>query len=316
MLKKQVWRGLTVVVGMLFLMSGCAGGATPGTSEPAAVETASLAQWGIAPVSFGQTGDGLTMAGRTVSFAEEALARTAPAPRATVRYEPRVEKPVTLMEQLAIPTDTPLAQSDLNTQYSNDRYRIKIYPNGNFSLYAQESAQGVEAITLSDQACVQIAEEFLRKAGLLCDDLVRKEALGQDTATNQSGTVVVSKVVKFQPKLGTDARLLGNTRLSVRIAPDGTVTELIYNHLHYQKEAALPLLTPEQALQQALDSKDATALLLEAPEGIGTALTVSKVTLTYYENVMHDQPVQYPVYVLEGGSAELPFAISVCAVKF
>ena len=170
-------------------------------------------------------------------------------------------------------------------------------------------------MTISDEKCVAIANEFLSENGLLCDDLILSKTIGQDKAVGEEGTVVMSKVVTYHPKTNDGVSLFGNSKVSVRISAEGLVTELIYNHLHYNNEEAFILLDPEEAFEQAKEQKDPTAIYFEALDEVPAELTIENIRIAYYENVMAETPSRQPVYVLEGGSEEEQFAISISAIK-
>lgn len=151
--------------------------------------------------------------------------------------------------------------------------------------------------------------------GLFCDDLVLDETVKEDKAVHAEGTVVVGKVITYHPQTETGEPLFGSSKVSVRISAVGQVTEWIYNHIHYEHKATLSLMGPEEAFEQASAQKEPTAIYFEAFDEVPAKLAVKSVRVAYYENVMAEVPSRQPVYILEGGSGEGQFAISVSALR-
>ena len=293
-------------------LSGC-------TKETASTESSvsneqsqnALSDLRISPVSFGMIGDGNSVNNHKITFSKACLAKMESKQELVVHYAPEKISPETLMEHLDIPLSSAKEMSDSGIVYANGVYSLDVYKNGNFCLFSNVQDTGIKEISLSDEACVKIAENFLRENNLLCDDLVLSEKIGEDKAVDEEKTLVVGKVVTYHPKTENHSAVFGNSKVSVRISPEGKVTELIYNHLHYAKSSVLSILDPEQALQQAKAQKNPTSIYFEAMDGVKEELKVENVRISYYENVMADEPSRQPVYVLEGGSGDSRFAISV-----
>lgn len=281
------------------------------TSAPSA---ASLSELGVPAIAFGVMADGTSIHDHTLSCDEGAIAKASPAKSAAVAYTPEAVSCQKLMENLNISPASERATT-LYTAYSNDLYEINVFKNGNFSLQTKQGDPGLKPLDLSDAACVQLAETFLRDNDLYCDDLKCGNSPGEDKAVDAKGTVVTGKVVRFYPKIEGDPTLFGNSSVSVRINAEGQITELIYNHVHYANTAVLPLIEPEQALQQALTTDDPTAVRFEVADKAGTELNIHNIRIGYYENVMAEQPTRQPVYIFEGGEGETAFALCVPAAQ-
>lgn len=198
--------------------------------------------------------------------------------------------------------------------FPSDIYEVSTYEHGTFTLNRKNQASHA-VTTLTNEEATRIAEDFLREYGLYCDDLQSNKKVDDDTLVRDNETFITGKTVNFYPKTEGNAPLFGNSHVSVKLAADGQVNQVIYNHIHYTKEVSLPLMTPQQALKRAKASTDPTEVLLDAEDNPGKELTIANVRLAYYENVTRDTPTRQPVYVFEGGESDTPFVICVPAAQ-
>ena len=293
---------------LLISLFGCAEKPVPinrGTAQ-------TLSSLDIDPIQFGVSGDGISIDDYKVLFSKASLAKGDFDTEAFVSYTPTSVSAEKLISNLNLSQER---QTESRVVHENDAFSLDVYPNGNFSLFSKEKTAEITPITLSDEACVEIANEFLSENGLLCDDLVVSETIGQDKIVGKGGTTVIGKVITYYPKTNRNAALFGNSKVSVRISAEGLVTELIYNHLHYSNEEAFVLLDPEEALEQARAQQDPTAIYFEASDEVPEELIIESISIAYYENVMSEVPSRQPMYIFEGGNEETQFAIGVSAIK-
>lgn len=298
----------TLFLCLLVGLSGCAEKSV--SSNRDAEKT--LSSLNVTPIQFGVLGDGNSIDNHKVLFSKASLTKVDPNTEVFVSYTPTPISVEKLVKKLNI---CQKRQTESRVVYENDTLSLDVYPNGNFCLFSKEQEAEIMPITISDEACVEIANAFLLENGLLCDDLVLSKTIGQDKVVGEEGTVIIGKVITYHPKTISGASLFGNSKVSVRVSAEGLVTELIYNHLHYNNEEVFVLLDPKEAFEQAREQKNPTAIYFEALDEVPKELTVENVRIAYYENVMSEVPSRQPVYILEGGSGETQFAISVSAIK-
>lgn len=269
----------------------------------------------MSPIQFSATGDGQSFGERSLSFSNKALKQAEATQEAFVYYNPTPISTDKLIAWLKQSDDFAESETESRKIYENDRFSLEVSQNGSFCLFPQKSESGVTPLTLSDKECRKIAQDFLTEYGLFCDDLVADDTVGEDKASGKNGTVVVGKVITYHPKTDNDAFLFGNSKVSVRIGASGEVTEIIYNHVHYENKTALTMLDPESALAQAKAAAKSSAIYFEAMDEVPQTLTAKTARLAYYENVKSDTPSRQPVYLFEGGSGEEAFVVAFSAVK-
>jgi hypothetical protein len=275
----------------------------------------SAASLGIKPIAFPQRGDDITIARYEVACDIQSLDRQTTPSSAMVSYDSEGLSAEKLMRHLDIPADSAKTISKEQITYANDRFHLDVFQNGNFGLFSNTDEESVREMTLSDEECLEIAEKFLSENDLLCEDLAADRELGQDKAVDSNGTILIGKVVYYHPKTALGNVQLGNSRVAVHIAADGHVSQLIYSHLHYKKEAQLPLRDAEEACRMITNISDPSSVYLEVSENTGKQLNVTKVQVVYYENVTADVPSRQPVYLFEGGEGDEKFAIALPALK-
>lgn len=301
---------LCISLAILSLLLGSCADTRGNTGSSRAEQT--LAELGVTPIAFGAIGGEGSLAQHEISCSKSLLTKAAAAKEGTVSYRPKAISVQALVDDLGLsPKQT--GSGETVTGYANDSCDLDVLSNGTFCLTKKKSE--VKPVTLSDEECIRVAEAFLQKYGLLCDDLALSSKVSEDKAVSESGSIVVGKVVRFRPKTDGDRELLGNSRVTVRIGAGGQVTELYYNHLHYDKTVTLALITPAQALAKAKTCTDPTAVMFETQGELDRELKISGIRLVYYENVMHNDPSRQPVYVFEGGTDEDGFAFAVPAVE-
>lgn len=310
---KKVYKTHTVCLVVLFCLTLFISGCTESSPSPSAER--SIASLGLDPIVFPLHGDDITIDQYDVTCDMSSLSEKADMSSATVYYEPEGVSPEKLMSHLQFSETSAGVVSEELTTYTNDQYSLDIYKNGNFCLFSNFEEDEPKAITLTDAECVQIADDFLQQNDLLCDDLIADQSIGQNKSVNETGTIVIGKVVYYRPKTALGTTVLGNSRVAVHIDSDGRVSQLIYNHLHYKQTADVSLLSLEEACDTVIHIEDPHAVYFEVSENTGKQLTITNVRVVYYENVMADVPNRQPVYLFEGGEEEqfvvaLPAAIS------
>lgn len=278
---------LSLSVCLLLLLGSCGGQNTTTADE-------TLSGLGIARIEFGVGTGSAAVSGHTIQCSDAVLKNANAPEKATVYYEP--EETIT---QPAFPSDI---------------YEVSTYEHGTFTLNRKNQASHA-VTTLTNEEATKIAEDFLREYGLYCDDLQSNKKVDDDTLVRDNETFITGKTVNFYPKTEGNAPLFGNSHVSVKLAADGQVNQVIYNHIHYTKEVSLPLMTPQQALKRAKASTDPTEVLLDAEDNPGKELTIANVRLAYYENVTRNAPTRQPVYVFESGESDTPFVICVPAAQ-
>lgn len=279
---------LSLSVCLLLLLGGC------GEQNTTTADGQTLSGLGIARIEFGVTADDTTISDHTIQCSDAVLENANTPKQATVYYEPE--------------------EATVQATFPSDIYEMDTYEHGTFTLNRREKADDTP-INLSDAEAIQIAEDFLREYGLYCDDLKPSENVGEDKLVGKDETIITGKVVHFYPKTEGGAPLFGNSHVSVRLAAGNQITQVIYNHIHYKKEASLTLMTPQQALERAKASTDPTEVLLDAEDNLGKELTIANVRLAYYENVTRNAPTRQPVYVFESDESDTPFVICVPAAQ-
>lgn len=279
---------LSLSVCLLLLLGGCGG------QNTAAADGQTLSGLGIARIEFGIGTGSAAVSGHTIQCSDAVLKNANAPEKATVYYEP--EETIT---QPAFPSDI---------------YEVSTYEHGTFTLNRKNQASHA-VTTLTNEEATKIAEDFLREYGLYCDDLQSNKKVDNDTLVRDNETFITGKTVNFYPKTEGNAPLFGNSHVSVKLAADGQVNQVIYNHIHYTKEVSLPLMTPQQALKRAKASTDPTEVLLETEGNPGKELTIANVRLAYYENVTRNAPTRQPVYVFESDESDTPFVICVPAAQ-
>lgn len=154
-----------------------------------------------------------------------------------------------------------------------------------------------KAEDISDEKAAQIAADYLRKHGLLSDDITSCDAIGLGEGLKQDGSYgVLFKTAYFYPQV-EGLNVLGIFRIGVTVNTDGEITSVYY--LTSPVVRKIPVETSSRAaLERAVATRDYSASFSQ--ELTDTKITDGRYSLYADGVAVNGKTYLYPVFVLLG----------------
>lgn len=199
---------------------------------------------------------------------------------------------------------------DLNTKKSDGvtiikdgKKKLKLYDNGAF-YYKKENAKN-KRVDLSDDECMQIAENFLEESELKLQDF-EYSGVGYDILTdleNESQEVVVAKNIYYSRTLN-ELDVYGNSKIMISVTADGEISEVYssYGDINEQIKTKKKNIVPiEVAVDKAINMQGFIDCPLESKK-----IVLESVEIVYWEDSVpeSDNNTIQPVYKIIGSAYE------------